>query len=123
MNKLGPCAVGSYTALLSIVLYLSLLATAWYVSKHPFKKTLTKNRAGISNAVNLQATKLFIVTLATKGGRWLSPLRFSVRFKILYRVIYPLLHHCLLSKMAYLNVKYVIATRNYYFLIPALVRN
>ena len=37
---------------------------------------------------NLQATKLFIVTSATKGG-WLTyrSLRFSVRFKIFYRVI------------------------------------
>src|SRR6218665_1750140 len=35
---------------------------------------------------NLQATKLFIVTSATKGGGY-HPLRFSVRFKILYRVI------------------------------------
>ena len=37
---------------------------------------------------NLQATKLFIVTSATKGVGWLPPpLRFSVWFKILYRVI------------------------------------
>ena len=31
--------------------------------------------------LNLQATKLFIVTSATKGGGY-HPLRFSVRFKI-----------------------------------------
>jgi len=41
--------------------------------------------------VNLQATKLFFVTSATKGY-----LKFSVRFKILYRVIQPLIQHCLL---------------------------
>ena len=53
--------------------------------------------------LNLQATKLFIVTSATKGG-WLPPPRFSVRFKILYRVIQPLIQHCLLHKMVYLNI-------------------
>ena len=62
--------------------------------------------------VNLQATKLFIVTPATKGG---TPLGFRVRFKILYRVIQPLIQHCLLHKMVYLNIIYVIATRNYEF--------
>jgi len=40
--------------------------------------------------LNLQATKLFILTSATKGvGYHLH--RFSVRFKILYRVIQPLI--------------------------------
>ena len=34
---------------------------------------------------NLQATKLFIVTSATKGGY--HPIRISVSFKILYRVV------------------------------------
>ena len=43
--------------------------------------------------INLQATKLFIVTSATKGG---GPLRFRVRFKILYRIIQPLIQHGLL---------------------------
>ena len=62
---------------------------------------------------NLQATKLFIVTSATKGGGYHHPLRFCVRFKILYRVIQPLIQHCLLRKMVYLNIKYVIATRSY----------
>src|SRR6218665_135007 len=66
--------------------------------------------------INLQATKLFIVTPATKGGGWLPPpLGFRVRFKILYRVIQPLIQHCLLHKMVYLNIIYVIATRNYEF--------
>src|SRR6218665_4030415 len=32
-----------------------------------------------------------------------------------YRVIQRLIQHCLLSKMVYLNVKYVIATRSYEF--------
>src|SRR6218665_3303100 len=32
-----------------------------------------------------------------------------------YRVIHLLIQHCLLSKMVYLNVKYVIATRRYDF--------
>src|SRR6218665_3682599 len=55
--------------------------------------------------INLQATKLFIVTSATKGGGGgYNPLRFSVRFKILYRVIQPLIQHCLLRKMVYLNI-------------------
>ena len=44
-----------------------------------------------------------------------TPLRFRVRFKILCRVIQPLIQHCLLRKMVYLNVKYVIATRSYDF--------
>ena len=64
--------------------------------------------------VNLQATKLFIVTSATKGGGT-TPLRFRVRFKILYRVIQRLIQHCLVHKMVYLNIIYVIATRNYEF--------
>ena len=69
---------------------------------------------------NLQAnrTKLFIVASPTKGG-WLvvTPLRFIVRFKILYRVIKRLIQHCLLRKMVYLTIIiYVIATRNYEFL-------
>src|SRR6218665_213942 len=69
--------------------------------------------------VNLQATKLFIVTWATKGGGYHPP-RFSVRFKILYRVIQALIYHCLLRNMVYLNIIYVIATRNYdFFLLPA----
>src|SRR6218665_527850 len=61
--------------------------------------------------INLQATKLFIVTSATNGGGVVTtPLRFSVRFKILYRVIQPLIQHCLLHRMAvYLNIIYVIA--------------
>ena len=41
--------------------------------------------------LNLQATKLFIVASATKGGVVTTLLRFSVRFKILYRVIQPLI--------------------------------
>ena len=43
------------------------------------------------------------------------PLRFSVWFKILYRLIQRLIQHCFLSKMVHLNVKYVIAARNYEF--------
>src|SRR6218665_2664306 len=77
--------------------------------------------------INLQATKLFIVTSATKRGGGYHPLRFSVRFKILYRVIQSLIQHCLLHKMVYLNlihynmnkcnmnIIHVIATRNYEF--------
>ena len=40
-----------------------------------------------SPKVNFQATKLFIVTSATKWWWLPPPLRFRVRFKILYRVI------------------------------------
>ena|SRR6218665_2552756 len=65
--------------------------------------------------INLQATKLFIVTSATKGSGYHPPLRFCVRFKILYRVIQPLIQHCLLHKMVYLNIIYIIATRKYEF--------
>src|SRR6218665_443412 len=65
--------------------------------------------------VNLQATKLFIVTPANKGWVITTPLGFRVRFKILYRVIQPLIQHYLLHKMVYLNIIYVIATRNYEF--------
>ena len=72
--------------------------------------------------VNLQATKLFIVTSATKGSGC-QPLRFSVRLKILYRVIQPLIQHCLLRKMVYLNIHviYVIATRNFEFFTTGIV--
>ena len=69
----------------------------------------------ILSYVNLQATKLFIVTPATKGWVVTTPPGFRVRFKILYRVIQPLIQHFLLHKMVYLNIIYVIATRNYEF--------
>jgi len=65
--------------------------------------------------INLQATKLFIVTPATKGWVVTTTLGFRVRFKILYRVIQPLIQHCLLHTMVYLIIIYVIATRNYEF--------
>src|SRR6218665_123228 len=69
----------------------------------------------------LQATKLFIVTSATKGVVVTTPARFSVSFKILYRVIQPFIQHCLLRRMVYLNVIYVIATRNYELFTSAIV--
>src|SRR6218665_3210849 len=50
-----------------------------------------------------------------QGGVVTTPPGFRVRFKILYRVIHPFIQHCLLSKMVYLNAKYVIATRSYEF--------
>ena len=70
---------------------------------------------------NLQATKLFILTPATKEGGYHAPLGFSDRFKILYRVIQPLIQHCLLHKMVYFNIIYVIATRNYEFFTTGIV--
>ena len=76
---------------------------------------------GRIRTIKLQATKLFIVTSATKGGGDNHPLRFSVRFKILYRVIHRLIWHCLLRNMVYLNIIYVIATRNYDFFTAAIV--
>src|SRR6218665_4154964 len=63
---------------------------------------------------NLQATKLFIATSATKG-LVTTLLRFNIIFKILYRVIQRLIQRCLLRKMVYLNVKCVNATRTYEF--------
>src|SRR6218665_54348 len=71
--------------------------------------------------INLQATKLFILTSATKGGVVTTTPRFSVRFKILYRVIEPLIQHCLMRRMVYLNVICVIATRNYEFFTTGIV--
>src|SRR6218665_3583578 len=69
--------------------------------------------------INLQATKLLFATSATKGGGY-HPLRFSVSIKILYSVIQRMIQHCLPSKMVYLNIKYVIATRNYEFIYPPI---
>ena len=72
---------------------------------------------------SLQATKLLIVTSAIPrevGVVTTSP-RFSVRFMILYRVIQPLIQHCLLRKIGYLNIIYVIATRNYEFFTTGIV--
>src|SRR6218665_1904692 len=70
----------------------------------------------LSNAfLNLQATKLFIVTPATKGWVVTTTHGYRVRFKILYRAIQPLIQHCFLHKMVYLNIIYVIASRNYEF--------
>ena len=68
-----------------------------------------------SAKANLQANKLFHVTSATKRGSYQPSLRLSAKFKILYRVIQPLIHHCLLRKTVYSNIIYVIATRNYEF--------
>jgi len=70
--------------------------------------------------VKLPATKLFIVTSATKGGVT-TPLRFRVKFKILCRIVQRLIQHCLLRKMVYLNIMYVIATRNYEFVTTGIV--
>ena len=67
------------------------------------KKSGTSTFSRKYYCVNLQATKLFIVTSATKGGGY-HPLRFSGRLKILYRVIQRLIQHCLLRKMVYLNI-------------------
>src|SRR6218665_2395599 len=43
--------------------------------------------------------------------------------KLSYRVIQRLIQHCLLSKMAYLNVKHVITTRRYEFFIYRSTQN
>ena len=75
------------------------------------------------NTVNLQATKLFIVTPATKGWVVTTHPGFRVRFKILYRVIQPLIQQCLLHKMLYLNIIYVILLETMNFLLPAFFRN
>src|SRR6218665_3339093 len=69
---------------------------------------------------NVQATTLFIVKSATKG-EVTTLLRFSVRFKILYRVIQRLSQYCWLCKMVYLNIIYVIAIRNYDFFTTGIV--
>ena len=92
-----------------------------------FQVTCSKQftQLSISNQtkiINLQATKLFIVTPTTKGGGYHPP-RFRVRFQILYRVIQVLIQHCLLRRMVYLSIIYVIATRNYEFLLAPLFRN
>jgi len=62
---------------------------------------------------NLQATKLFFATSATKGG-WFHP--DLVWFTISYGIIQRLIHHIFLSKMVYLGVKYMTANRNNEFL-------
>jgi len=68
---------------------------------HYFWKILNRN------LLNLQATKLFIVTSATKGVVVTTHPRFSLRFKILYSVIQRLIQNCLLHKMVYLNIIHV----------------
>src|SRR6218665_1115041 len=100
-----------------------VVGNIWYVSAGKPSSRPVSDANSVSllkRLTNLQATKLFIVTSATKGG-WLPPLRFSVRFKILYRVIQPLIQHCLLRKMVYLNILYVIATGNYEFFTTGIV--
>src|SRR6218665_4039031 len=64
-------------------------------------------------------TKLFIATLTLCDIT--TPLRFRVRFKTLYCVIQSLIQHCLLRRMVYLNIIYVIATRNYDFFTTGIV--
>jgi len=49
-----------------------------------------------------------------------TPLRFRVRFNILYRAIHPLIQHCLLRKMVSLNIINVIATWNYEFFTTSI---
>ena len=71
--------------------------------------------------INLQAAKILIMTSASKGEGGYHPLRFSVRFKILYRVIQLLIQHCLLRKLVYLNIIYVLTTRNYEFFTTGIV--
>src|SRR6218665_2119150 len=71
------------------------------------------------DAINLQATKLFIATSATKGGGYHPP-RFCVRFKILYRVIQVLIQNCLLRRMVNFNIICVIVTQNYEFFTSAI---
>src|SRR6218665_259905 len=84
--------------------------------KHEQGNPISKLHMPISHVIfNLQATKLFIVTPATKGWVVTTPPGFRARFKILYRVIQLLIQHCLLHKMVYLNIIYVIATRSYEF--------
>ena len=78
-----------------------------------------------SRAINKKLTEIrFLLTtgyqaifcdIGYQGEGWLPPPRFRVRFKILYRVIQRLIQHCFLSKMVYLIVNYVVATRNYDF--------
>jgi len=55
-------------------------------------------------------------------GGWLPPppRLGGVRFKILYRVIQVLIQRCLLRRMVYLNIIYVIATQNYEFFTSAI---
>ena len=86
-----------------------------------FKAKINTPHVTLNISFNPQATKLFIVTTATMGGVVTTPLGFRVRFKILYRAIQPLIQHCLLRKMVYLNIIYVITTRNYEFFTTVIV--
>jgi|SRR6218665_400152 len=65
---------------------------------------LEKVQRRVTTTINLQATKLFIVTSTTKGGGGYHPPRFSVRLKLLYCVIQPLIQHCLIREMVYFNI-------------------
>ena len=76
-----------------------LLYKAW---KNWFLIDLTIRQLGLS----------LFATSATKAC-WLQPFRFRALFQISYCVIQRLIQHCFLSKMVYLNVKYIIASRHY----------
>ena len=81
----------------------------YYVFDHP-ELAITVDLLAINLAAsNLQATKLFATSAGRlpRGGGGYQPHRFSVWFKILYRVIQRLIHHCFLNTMVYLNVKYI----------------
>jgi len=66
--------------------------------------------------VNPQATKLlWRQRLPRRSGYHPLP-SFRVWFKISYRVIHRLIQHIFLSKMVYLDVKYMTENRNYEFL-------
>jgi len=85
---------------------------------HPTASALHATRwmdvVGLNGRVGNDMNRwLYLVLLLM--WHWLPPPRFSVSFKILYRVIQRLIQHCFLSEIVYLNVNYVIATRNYEF--------
>src|SRR6218665_561145 len=65
--------------------------------------------------LTLRLPSNFLLHRLPRGGG-LPPPRFSVWFKISYRVIPRLIPNIFLSKMVYLDVKYMTENRNYEFL-------
>jgi len=75
-------ALGTVICTLKAQGELGVTNTIWVGKRRSIHSIQSFNVAYFVNKdLNLQATKLFIVTSATKGGGY-HPLRFSVRFKI-----------------------------------------
>jgi len=112
VNKLVPCAWLLSGTLEIYRLYIGLRLCMHYFTMHACCLDI--------RTLTFRLPSFFCDIGYLPRGWWLPPwftLRFSAWFNILlYRVIQRLIQHIFLSKMVYLDVKYMTASRNYEFL-------